>query len=227
MIAEDVDLALALRQLSLPRELGRNPDNNTPIYSHVGRYGDYVKSGEETRNLDATLAIDVSFEEALALLRMPKVGGKTMLRDIGLRESDGIKLELWRGRYGLYVTDGTYNKTVGDIDPGGVDVAMATAMLFEAKLAKDGKILGKDAGGLEVRVLKGRFGPFLTNGKINASLPKGMELEVVDLVFAMERLADFGKPVKKKGSGRKKAPAKKKRVNKKAPAKKKSAKKKA
>lgn len=219
MKADEVDLTLALRQLSLPRELGVNPDNKEPVFAHVGRYGDYVKSGKETRNLDDIYAIDVDFDQALALLRMPKLRGKTMLRAIGVRESDGAEIELWRGRYGPYVTDGTYNKTLGDIDSSTVDVASATVLLVEAKLAKDGKLLGQNDKEADVRVLKGRFGPYLTDGAMNASLPRGMEFDSVDLIFALERLAQYGKPVKKKkkpASRKKKAPAKKK----KAPAKK-------
>ena len=216
MGVEAVDETLARRQLELPRDLGPYPDNNEPVMAHVGRYGDYIRCGKETRNLDGKWAIDVTFDDAVALLKKPKVRGKTMLNEIGKRESDGVMIELWRGRYGPYVTDGTYNKTLGDVDPSTVTVELATTMLAEAKVAKEGTLLGvNSSNGNEVRLMKGRFGPYVTDGEMNASLPKGTETDAVDLRYAIERILGYGKPVKKKAPKSKKAAATKKTTRKK------------
>ncbi len=61
----DIDLATALKLLTLPRKLGNNPTNNEPIMAFNGRFGPYVKSGEETRSLPADISpLDVTLEQA-------------------------------------------------------------------------------------------------------------------------------------------------------------------
>ena len=222
----------AIAQLSLPRELGKHPDSDLMITAHVGRYGDYVKTDSQTATLPTgTFAIDVDLEGAIAALAKKKTRGREKLRVIGNREKDGVEIALWNGRWGHYVSDGETNKTLGDLDPETVTLEKAVELIKLAREAKIGRILGKDPSCDEdVRLLDGRFGPYLTNGKMNASLPRGMGKDEVDLRMALERLASHGKPVKKRaGRGRTTAKsrttAKKKTTAKKTTAKKKTAKK--
>ena len=64
-----IDLATALKLLSLPRSLGANPADGQAVMAYNGRFGPYVKSGEETRSLPADVSpLDVTLEQALALL---------------------------------------------------------------------------------------------------------------------------------------------------------------
>ncbi|MBI5610303.1 MAG: DNA topoisomerase I, partial [Deltaproteobacteria bacterium] len=129
---------------------------------------------------------------------------------------DGTVVGLWSGRYGLYVTDGARNATVKVPLPGGakpeeMSVEAAIALLDAAAAAKAGRELGIDPeAGQPVRVLDGRFGPYVTNGALNASLARGTLATELTLEGALDRLRHFGKPVKaKKGKGpAKKAPAK-------------------
>jgi DNA topoisomerase I len=239
MKSETVTLELAIRQLSLPREIGTHPDKNEVITAHVGRWGDYVKCGDQTATLPKdTLAIDVDVPGAVTALATKRVRGREKLRTIGVR-ADGVEIELWTGRWGPYVTDGKTNKTLGDLDPDTLTVEQSAEMIEAARIAKVGLILGKDpSNGEDVRLLDGRFGPYLTNTALNASLPRGATKDEINLTVALERLASHGKPVKKRSSRRgaaakakpksraKKAPAKRKTAGTKAAAKKPAAKKK-
>jgi DNA topoisomerase-1 len=120
MRPEDVDLATAVKLLSLPRRLGEHPQTNEPVEAFNGRFGPYVKSGAETRSLSEGLSpLDVTLEEALALLAQPKVGrrgGPVKRREpIKVFEASpvtGKPIELLEGRYGPYVTDGTTNASL-------------------------------------------------------------------------------------------------------------------
>jgi DNA topoisomerase-1 len=205
MEAETMTLQTALAQLALPRDLGKHPDNGEPVIAAVGRYGDFIRCGTETRSLQpGTLAAQISLDDAVALLRQPKArGGRQMLREIGKRESDGATIAIWTGRWGPYVTDGKLNKTLGEIDPAGIDMARAQVLLEEAERKKFGTLLGKHPKekDREVRLMDGRFGAYVTDGAFNASVPKGTETEEVDLITAVELLETRGKPVKKRGRG--------------------------
>ena len=237
MKPEDVTLELAVSQLSLPRDLGNHPDKAEPITAHVGRYGDYIKCGTDTRTLPAgQFAVNVDRDAAITLLATRRKNGREMIRELGTRASDGVTIALWTGRWGPYLTDGSVNKTLGELDPAGIDLAEAIRLLAAAAEAKNGRLLGTDPDkGTEVRLLEGRFGPYVTNGHMNASLLRGMGSDEVDLDEALLRLRDFGKPVKKRtrkasgaaaGSRAAKKPAKK-AATKKTAAKKTAAKKKA
>ena len=66
MDPEHVDLATALQLLSLPRTLGEHPQSGEPVVAHNGRYGPYVKCGEETRSLpEGGSPLDITLEQAL------------------------------------------------------------------------------------------------------------------------------------------------------------------
>lgn len=205
-----VTLELALRQLGLPRDIGTHPESGKPVTAHVGRYGDYVRVGEQSASLTAgVFAIDCTVQDAIAAMANKRTrSGREQLRVIGQRPSDNAEIALWNGRYGPYVSDGKFNKTLGEIDPDTVDLDAAIKLLIEAELAKTGRLLGiNPANDAEVRLLDGRFGPYVTDGSLNASLPRGMDKDEVDLGLGLERLASHGKPVKKRGARGAKKPA--------------------
>ena len=105
-------LALALKLLSLPRLLGQHPDDNASVEAGIGRFGAYIKHGETYRNLpDETRILDITFEEALALLKEPKAkGAKTnrVLHELG-QDADGNTVQICDGRYGPYIKAGKVN----------------------------------------------------------------------------------------------------------------------
>ena len=169
MSVEDITLEVALKLLSLPRQVGEHPDSKEVIEAFNGRYGPYIKCGSETRSLpDDVSPLDVQLEQALFLLSQPKRRGRSAPKEpIKTFESSPITEQ-------------------------------------------------------PIRLLEGRYGPYVTDGETNASLPKGTETETVTFEQALQLLAERAA----KGPSRKKKKTKKKATKKKA-AKKKSAKKKA
>ncbi|MDO4550573.1 MAG: type I DNA topoisomerase [Planctomycetia bacterium] len=179
MHPEEVDLETALKLLSLPRILGKHPENGEEILASNGRYGPYIKCGDETRSLPEDLTpIDITLDQALDLLSQPKtVRGRTAAAP-ATKSKEPLR--------------------IFDISP---------------------------VTGNPVTVMSGRFGPYVTDGKTNAALPKTVDPAEVTFEIALELLevrAAKG-PVVRKRITRKKATKKtstKKVVKKKAPTKK-------
>ena len=119
MTPEDVDLATALKLLTLPRTLGDHPVQGQPVMAFNGRFGPYVKCGDETRSLPADVSpLDVTLEKALELLAQPKTRGrgaaakKEPLKVFDASPVTGNKVQLLDGRYGPYLNDGETNASL-------------------------------------------------------------------------------------------------------------------
>jgi len=167
MKPEDVDLELALKLLSLPRTLGVDPKSNNEVKAFNGKYGPYIKAGDETRSLPAEISpLDVTLEQAQELLAQPKKGG--------------------RGR---------------------------AAKKEPIKVFDESPVTGE-----KIQLLDGRYGPYVTDGETNASLPKGADPEEMTQERALDLLAERAAkapPKKKKKKAAKKKSAKKKSTTKK------------
>jgi DNA topoisomerase-1 len=132
---DTITLDEALKLLSLPRTLGAGPDGE-PIQVNRGRFGPYVKHGDDFRSLDATDDVyTVTLERALALLAQPKRGraqrgAPKELRALGAHPRSGEPVRMLEGRYGPYVSDGTTNASVPKgTAPEAVTLAQAVALL--------------------------------------------------------------------------------------------------
>ena len=116
MTESTVTLEEALKLLSLPREVGLHPDDNQPIMTNFGRFGPYVKHGDEFRSLESEDDVfNISFDAALELLRAPKQSRRRQgAQKKTLREltHDGLTIKVLAGRYGPYVTDGSVNASI-------------------------------------------------------------------------------------------------------------------
>lgn len=119
MKPEDVDLPTALKLLSLPRTLGDHPTMGQPVMAFNGRFGPYVKCGDETRSLPAAISpLDVTLEQAMELLAQPKARGrgaaakKEPLKVFDESPVTGTKVQLLDGRYGPYLNDGETNASL-------------------------------------------------------------------------------------------------------------------
>jgi DNA topoisomerase-1 len=118
MTLDTVDLATALKLLSLPRVVGVDPADGQEITAQNGRYGPYLKKGTDSRSLSSEDALfDVTLDEALALYAQPKTRGRSAaaappLREVGVDRAGGKPLVIKDGRFGPYVTDGETNASL-------------------------------------------------------------------------------------------------------------------
>jgi DNA topoisomerase-1 len=113
---DDISLTEALRLLTLPRVVGLAPDG-AEVVAAAGRYGPYVKQGDEFRSLDSEDKIfTVTLDEALALLAAPKARQRRAaappLREMGADPLTEKPLVIKEGRFGPYVTDGEFNASL-------------------------------------------------------------------------------------------------------------------
>ena len=143
---DDVTLEDALLWLSLPRELGADPDSGGPVVAASGRYGPYVQRGTETKDSRSLGETDdvytITLERALELFAQPKSAGfrrraaSKALKELGSHPDSGRAVRLLDGRFGPYVTDGETNASLPRaLDPTGVTLEQALTLLAERALA--------------------------------------------------------------------------------------------
>src|SRR5436305_1128631 len=113
MTPDTVTLEEALTLLSLPRVVGQDSEGRD-IVASAGRFGPYIKRGDDTRSLASEdQLLTITLEEAEALLAQPKRGrggqAAEPLAELGASPDNGAPVKLLAGRYGPYVTDGTTN----------------------------------------------------------------------------------------------------------------------
>ncbi len=144
----DVTLEQAVKLLALPREVGRHPSDSEPIVAGIGRFGPYVRHGKTFKSLAADDdVLTIGLNRAVSLLAEPKTGrgGRSPLRVVGAHPDDGAPINLYRGRYGPYVSHAGLNATVpDDIDPAEVTLDQAVALLAAQaeKKGAGGKVKG-------------------------------------------------------------------------------------
>ncbi|WP_442681442.1 type I DNA topoisomerase [Sphingomonas sp. ASY06-1R] len=215
-----------------PAEMGVDPATGEMVTRRAGRFGPYIQLGEGKEAKRASIPKDVpelDLEMALRLLALP--------REIGTHPETGKPIVASIGRYGPYLShDGKYAKLQSTAEVFETGMNAAVARLADA--ANGG---GRSGGasrepiatfaespvtGKPVKVMEGRFGPYVTDGTTNATLPKGTDpatLTAEQALVLLEERAAKGpakgkrKPVKK--SAAKKSPAKKSPAKKSAAAK--------
>ncbi len=211
----DLSLELAIELLEAggdgPRPLGTDEDGET-IYLATGRYGPYVQVGETPEKGSkapkpkrASVAKGVEFEDvtlddALLWLSLP--------RTLGEHPETGEPVEAKTGRYGHYLQCGKETRTLPDEDDiytVGLDRALEILAQPKTRGRRGPKVLkefGEDKG-LEVKLLDGRYGPYLTNGEVNASLRKGEDPEKMTREQALDILGERGKAPKRRSRKKK------------------------
>ncbi len=193
--AEDV----SREEASGAREVGIDPKSNKPIIARMGRYGPMLQLGHADKDGEKPKFApipknkrieDITLEEALELFELPRTVGKT---------DDGQEITANFGRFGPYVKAGsTYAPIPNTHGPLTVteDVAkLAIAEKIEKVKNQQIAVFG------DIKVLNGRFGPYVTNGKKNVSVPKDVDPETIDEDKAKDMIA---KAPDKKKRGKKK-----------------------
>ena len=150
---EQVDLAQALKLLSLPREIGPHPEDGVPVWANIGRYGPYLKHAASTSERGGTNAnlesIDevwtVGMNRAVQLLaeKVASRGGRgavaKTLRELGDHPDQGGLVSIMEGKYGPYVKWEKINATLPKESSPEELTMEAAVLLIEEKAAKKGK----------------------------------------------------------------------------------------
>ncbi|MFD2417577.1 type I DNA topoisomerase [Amycolatopsis pigmentata] len=142
MSIETVTLEDALKLLSLPRVVGKDPESGDEITAQNGRYGPYLKKGTDSRSLDSEDQLfTITVEEALKIYSEPKRRGrqgaaKPPLKEFGADPVSGKPMVVKDGRFGPYVTDGEINATLRKADSIEDLTAERAAELLAEKRAK-------------------------------------------------------------------------------------------
>lgn len=112
MKPSEANLEDALKQLSLPRTLGKHPETGQDVVAARGRFGPFIVHDNDFRSLKGDEELfNISLEEALEKLAQPKKGrgGSRVMRDFGRDEELGKKVAVYNGKYGPYIKAGTKN----------------------------------------------------------------------------------------------------------------------
>jgi DNA topoisomerase-1 len=199
-----------------PDKVGIHPEKDEPIYLRIGPYGPYVQLGESTDEKPnpkrASLPKgmqpeDVTLETAVGLLSLP--------RQLGPHPDTGAPIKAGQGRFGPYIVhdqgkDGKdYRSLKGDDDVLTVTLDRALELLAQPKASRGRKKatplkeLGQHPEDEQaVAVFNGPYGHYVKHGKVNASVPEGVEIDTITLEQAIEWLNAKAATKKSKGGRR-------------------------
>jgi DNA topoisomerase-1 len=223
----DKEETVSRQEAKLTRILGTDPKSGKEVSVRLGRFGPHAQIGsvdDEEKPKFAGLhpgqrLETITLEEALELFKLPRELGFTP-------EGEAVSASI--GRFGPYIRYANKFVSLKEADPYTVELSQALELIAAKKQADLDRIL-RTWDDSDVQILKGRWGPFISDGKKNARMPKDSEVESLTLeecLAALEAAPDKrrGKKAAKKKAAKKKAS--KKRATKKKTANKKSAEKK-
>ena len=205
-LVEDKKQSLDRTDAGSSRSLGVDPKSGKEVSARIGRFGPMVQIGtveDEEKPKFASLQpgqsiYSISLEDALKLFDMPR----------NLGESNGQPVSVGIGRFGPFARRGsTYASLKKEDDPFKIDLARAVFLIEEKEEIARNRII-KEFAGSDIQVLNGRFGPYISDGKLNGKIPKDREPASLSLEEVQQLLAETGKPARR-GFGAKKAAAKK------------------
>ncbi|AXU19559.1 type I DNA topoisomerase [Novosphingobium sp. THN1] len=205
--------------------LGKDPESGLEVVRKAGRFGPYIQLGEGKEAKRASIPKDIGeldLEWALKLLSLP--------REVGMHPETGKPITASIGRYGPYLAhEGKYArlKSTSEVFETGMNAAvMHLAAAAAGAGARGGrtaaeplKVFGPHpTSGGEIKLMAGRYGPYVTDGTTNATLPKDKQPEALTLEEAITLIDERAAKGPAKGKkGAKKAPAKKAPAKKAAP----------
>lgn len=175
------------------REVGIDPKTSKPIFARFGRFGPMLQLGSTDDDEKPTFAPlprgtkieTVTLEEALHAFKLPRTVGET---------ADGQTIKANVGRFGPYIQIGKLYVSIKPYDPHDITLEQALE-LYDAKLKAEAEKNIADFGD-GIKVLNGRYGPYITDGAKNAKIPKDTEPQSITHEQAKELLKD-AKPAKK------------------------------
>ena len=194
------------------RELGTDPKTGKPVSVRLGRFGPYAQIGDKDADEKLQFASlrpgqsmhTISMEDALELFKLPRKLG----------ESNGEEVSVGVGRFGPFAKRGSvYASLKKEDDPYTIDLARAVFLIEEKEEIARNRII-KQFPDSDIQVLNGRFGPYISDGKLNGRIPKDRDPASLTLEEVTKLLEETGKPMR--GRFGKKAAAKKEPAAKKA-----------
>ena len=186
--------SVSKEEASGARELGTHPETKRPILARMGRYGPMLQMGHAEDEEKPSFApippekdLDtVTFEDALDMFRLPRTVG---------HDTDGTEITANYGRYGPYVrADSLYAPIPEGYTPLTVTEAVAQEAL-EGRRQRNAQRTIADLG--DIKVLNGRYGPYVTDGTKNARVPEDHNAEDIDKETAQQLLSQ-AKPRRKR-----------------------------
>lgn len=195
-------------EVAQARQLGTDPKTGKPVFARLGRFGPMLQLGDtedkENKPQFAPLPEDtfletITLEEALPMFKLPRIVGQT---------KDGKDMKVNIGRFGPYIqVDKLYVSIKKPLDPFTITHEEALELYAEKLKAEAEKNIADFGDG--IKVLNGRYGPYITDGTKNAKIPKDTEPKSITHEQAKKILAEA--PEKKGRRVVKKAAAKKKK----------------
>lgn len=176
------------RTVGANREVGIDPKSSKPIIARFGRFGPMLQLGSSDDKADkpqfaplpkGAKIETVTLEQALHAFELPRLVGQT---------EDGQDIKANVGRFGPYIQIGKLYVSLKDIDPREVTQEQARE-LYAAKLKAEAEKNIADFGD-GIKVLNGRFGPYVTDGSKNAKIPKDTDPKTINRDQAVELLAN-------------------------------------
>ena len=167
------------------RDIGTDPKTGKPIIARFGRFGPMLQLGSTDSDEKphfaplprGTKISTVTLEQALKALELPRLVGTT---------EDGQDINANIGRFGPYIQVGKLYVSLKEDNPRKITEAKARE-LYAAKLQAEAEKHIADFG--DVKVLNGRFGPYITDGKKNAKIPKDIDPKTITAEQAREMIA--------------------------------------
>lgn len=197
-LSAEVLLELLKTEKEGPESLGNHPETGEAIFVLNGRFGPYVQLGDAADSakpkrvslLKGMTPSDIDLETALELLSLP--------RPLGNHPETGKEIKAGVGRYGPFVVhDGSFKSLTKTDNVLTIDLDRAVVLLAEKKTPKKSSELNElgkhPETGDGIKVMDGRYGPYLKFGKKNISLPKDVKPESVTLEQALSIIAEKAK----------------------------------
>ncbi len=183
-------------------EIGKDPKTGKTIYARFGRFGPMLQLGEtedeekpQFAPMPAGARIEtVTLEQALKAFQLPRVVGQTV---------DGQDIKANIGRFGPYIQVDKLFVSIKPLDPHTITIEEARQLYADKLVAEAEKNIADFGGGL--KVLKGRYGPYITDGKKNAKIPKDTDPTTITKEQAQTMIDEAPATKKRSWPGRKKS----------------------
>lgn len=216
---KDIEKSDGIRRsdVSATREIGKDPKTGEPIFAKFGRFGPMLQlgSGEGDEKprfapMPRNKTVDtITLDQALEMFKLPRLVGQT--RKNGLSE-EGLDIKANIGRFGPYIQIGKLYVSIKPHDPRYITLEEAQE-LYEQKLQDEANKNVSQWG--DIKVLIGRYGPYVTNGTKNVKIPKSTDPKSITEDEAKKMLENESKSTTKKKTIKKTTKPKKAKSSKK------------